>query len=84
MNWDLEKLQKTLNTSKKLIGNISLQDTLLKKEIEYQNKIKKFSPAYLSGCDWYVGPSLIESLKNKKYDYTLLENIFYYHLSQSK
>ncbi len=34
-------------------------------EERYQNLIKNFSPAYLSGSEWYVGPSLRDYLINK-------------------
>ena len=34
-------------------------------EERYQNLIKNFSPAYLSGSEWYVGPSLRNYLNNK-------------------
>lgn len=34
-------------------------------EERYQNLIKTLSPAYLSGSEWYVGPSLRDYLINK-------------------
>ena len=48
--------------------NLNYYNNLLKKkkldeyEIKYQKLISNYSPAYLSGSEWYVGPSLIEYL----------------------
>lgn len=49
-------------------------------EEKYQLLIKKYSPAYLQGCSWYVGPSFKDYLKmsslnklyNKQIEYTRL------------
>ena len=34
-------------------------------EAIYQQKIKDFSPAYLAGSSWYVGPSLLPYLDSQ-------------------
>lgn len=41
---------------------LSKQFTRQQLEKRYQTKIKGFSPAYLAGSSWYVGPSLTEYL----------------------
>ncbi len=41
---------------------------LLEMEANYQQLIKKFSPAYLAGSKWYVGPSLLDYFKNQPID----------------
>ena len=42
--------------------------TLDELEEDYQNEIKKFSEAYLIGCQWYVGPSFKEYYLTRKFD----------------
>ena len=42
--------------------------TLDELEEDYQNEIKKFSEAYLIGCQWYVGPSFKEYYNKRKFD----------------
>ena len=49
-------------------------------EDKYQKLLKKYSPAYLQGCKWYVGPSFkqylgkvsLNKLYNKQLEYTRL------------
>ena len=49
-------------------------------EEKYQLLIKKYSPAYLQGCSWHIGPSFKDYLKmsslnklyNKQIEYTRL------------
>lgn len=49
-------------------------------EKEYQILINKYSPAYLQGCNWYLGPSFkdyllkptLNILYHKKIEYTRL------------
>ena len=43
-------------------------------ETNYQKLISKYSPAYLSGSDWYVGPSLIQYLKQNDSKWNKLKN----------
>ena len=38
---------------------------LIKAECRYQEYVGRFSPAYLSGSPWYVGASLIESVRSR-------------------
>tara|TARA_B100000902_G_C27221217_1_gene869772 strand:- start:939 stop:1157 length:219 start_codon:yes stop_codon:yes gene_type:complete len=37
-------------------------------EIDYKNEVAKFSKAYLSGSNWYVGPSFKEYYYTRKFD----------------
>ena len=74
---DLKKLQETLNKSKKLSKQFDKNIDILLLELEYQKYIKKFSPAYLSGSDWYVGDSIIKWLNNKKINQDYLSLLFY-------
>ena len=57
MNPDLIYLQKILVSS----GNCDISEM----ETNYQQLIKQFSPAYLAGSKWYVGPSLTDYLKSR-------------------
>ena len=47
-----------------------------KLEEEYQKYCNKFSPAYLSGSSFYVGPSIKEYILNKPIDLSLLVVLF--------
>ncbi len=44
-------------------------------DIEYKKIYEKFSPAYLSGSYWYVGPSLKDYLNTKN---TLFKSVLSY------
>ena len=59
MKWDLDLLQATLTNNQKLIEALDKKIKMQQMEQDYQKKIKKYSEAYLSGSEWYVGPSLI-------------------------
>lgn len=54
MKPDLVYLQKIFGNS----GSWNLSEM----ETNYQQLVKQFSPAYLAGSNWYVGPSLTEYL----------------------
>lgn len=78
-NFNLNELQEKLNKSKKIIKDLDTKfDTynrkkqILQLEKEYKDLCSQFSPAYLSGCSWYVGDSLIEGTSNKS-----IENLFF-------
>ena len=64
MSWKekYKNLQNILDQTKQdlepLSDKIDYEYKLDQLEKEYQDKIKGFSPAYLSGSSWYVGPSL--------------------------
>ena len=53
-------------------------------EKEYQTYCSKFSPAYLSGSPWYVGPSMKEHIKNENIDLGYLSGMFYVSHKLSK
>ena len=74
---NIVELQKTLNRSKKLCKKFDDNLELIKLETLYQKYINKFSPAYLSGSPWYIGPSLIQWINNKKINTDLLTILFY-------
>ena len=74
---DIQKMQEKLNTCQQLCKKFDDNLNLIKLETEYQNYINKFSPAYLSGSDWYVGPSLIEHINNKKINSDQLAFLFF-------
>ncbi len=42
--------------------------TLEQLETDYKKEISKFSPAYLRGSYWYVGPSFKEYYLSRKFD----------------
>ena len=65
-SFNLKLMQEKLNKSKEIIKTldddfeyINRKKEMAKLEEEYQNYCKQFSPAYLSGSPWYVGPSLL-------------------------
>ena len=59
-------LNKNKNKNKKGISDVDRNIELLKLEADYQKLISNYSPAYLSGSSWYVGPSLIEHIRQGK------------------
>lgn len=77
MLMNLDKLQKTLNKSKQLSKDFDRNIKLTILEAKYQEYIRKFSPAYLSGTPIYVGPSLIEHLNKKKINGDLISYLFF-------
>lgn len=83
MKWDLDLLQRTLTNNQKLIDALDKKIKMQQMEQVYQKKIKKYSEAYLSGCEWYVGPSLIEYFRKSKYDYSILNYFCIYNIIKS-
>ena len=65
MKADLGRLQKVLDMTKQGVETLDKDLQLLQIELNYKKFISTFSPAYLSGSDWYVGPSFIEYLKTQ-------------------
>ena len=63
---DLKLLQDKLNATKSGLASLDKDIHILKMEKDYQELISKYSSAYLSGSDWYVGPSLREHLVKSK------------------
>ena len=49
-----------------------------KLEEDYQIYCNKFSPAYLSGSSFYVGPSMKEYILNKPMNLSLLAFLFFW------
>ena len=76
-NFNIEEYQKKLDNCKKLCRDFDNNVELIKLEEKYQAYIKKFSPAYLSGSPYYVGPSLIEYIKSRPINNTLLSCLFF-------
>jgi hypothetical protein len=77
--FDYTELQNKLNKSKELIKNLDQKfDNYERKiqinklESEYKELCSQFSPAYLSGCSWYVGDSILNASNNKS-----IENLFF-------
>ena len=62
--WDIKKMKKTLNSSKKDIKLLDDRFKLLEIDLKYKKLCSGFSKAYLSGSYWYVGDSLTEYIKN--------------------
>ena len=73
---DLKLLQEKLNATKSGLASLDKEINILKMEKDYQELISKFSPAYLSGSDWYVGPSLIEHFAKSKLQPNVLVPLF--------
>ena len=68
---DLQKLQETLNKSKKMIKDLDekFEPLVREKKLqdldrEYKKLCSQFSPAYLAGSKWYVGESLLDAKIN--------------------
>ena len=74
---ELEKLQKKLEKCRQIGCKFDQDIFFLKLEADYQKYISKFSPAYLSGSNWYVGPSLTNYIVSKRLDDGLLSLLFY-------
>ena len=73
---DIKKMQEKLNLCHKLNKKFDDDINLIKLENAYQKYINKFSPAYLSGSPWYVGPSILSYINNKKINTDLLSFLF--------
>jgi hypothetical protein len=56
--FDPKKFQNILSITQVPLATLDYNTSLIRLEEEYQTRIVGFSPAYLSGSDWYVGPSL--------------------------
>ena len=50
-------------------------DMLKNAEIKYQSLIAKYSDAYLSGSDWYVGPSFIDFFTTTQMGYNKYQKL---------
>jgi hypothetical protein len=74
---NIKYLQDLLNTSKLKSKEFDKNIKLLELERNYQIYCSKFSPAYLSGSLWYVGPSIIEYINKKPIDNNLLSTLFF-------
>ena len=87
MNFDLDKCRKNLKIAQDIIKKNKKNEYIEyidKLEIEYLKYCNKFSPAYLSGSPWYVGPSLKEYiLNNNKISYDFLKYIISYSIFNS-
>lgn len=84
MNIDLDRLQKVLDKTKEGLNKLDEDLQLLQLEKNYQNFISQYSPAYLSGSDWYIGPSLITYLKNESVPIKYLIPLFLLSNKQKK
>ena len=86
MNKNIQELQEILR--KTWIGADKLDEDLdlLQMEVEYQALISQYSTAYRSGSSWYVGPSLIEHIKQGSLAPGLLNSLFFlsYKLDKKK
>jgi hypothetical protein len=78
-NFNYNDLQQKLDKSKDLIQNLNVKfeyhdrkQKIQELENEYKKLCSQFSPAYLSGCPWYVGESIVEGTSNKS-----IENLFF-------
>jgi hypothetical protein len=74
---NLKELQKKLNKCRKLSDRFDKNIDLLKLEIEYQIYCSKLIKSYLEGSSFYVGPSILEYLKNKPLNSNLLSLLFF-------
>ena len=76
MEFNIKKMQETLNKSKKLIEDFDKRNELYNKRKRIEQYKSKFSPAYLSGNKWYI--DYLESddyTINKQFTY---EDKFFY------
>ena len=81
MNIDLDRLQKVLDKTKDGLNKLDEDLQLLQLEKNYQNFISQYSPAYLSGSDWYI---LITYLKNESVAIKYLIPLFLLSNKQKK
>ena len=65
---DFKKMKEDLRKSKESLDILDKNLNLLKLEKQYQHFINSLglSTAYLEGCSFYLGPSLIKYLEDKK------------------
>lgn len=76
MEFNIKKMQETLNKSKKLIKDFDKRNELYNKQKRIEQYKSKFSPAYLSGNKWYIDYLESDDYSiNKKFTY---EDIFFY------
>mgnify|MGYP003994490069 FL=1 len=61
MSFDLEKIERTLKDAKSILGDFPLYE----REIKYKYLQSFYSEAYMSGSDWYVGPTIREYIKGR-------------------
>ena len=74
--WNLKKYKKILDETQEKINKDNFNSYLDTLEIEYQKYCKSFSPAYLAGSSWYVGPSIkTHILNDNKMSFNILKNM---------
>ena len=75
MEFNIKKMQETLNKSKKLIKEFDKRNENYEQNRQIEQYKSKFSPAYLSGNKWYI--KHLESDMNTNYRFTP-EDLFFY------
>ena len=59
MSFDLEKTEEILKNAKSTLDDFPLYE----RELKYKYLQSFYSKAYMSGSDWYVGPSIREYIE---------------------
>ena len=74
---NIKEMQDKLNECHQLNRQFDYNIDLIKLEEKYQKYISKFSPAYLSGNPWYVGPSIIKYIERQPINTDCLALLFF-------
>ena len=61
MSFDLEKIEEILKNAKSTLNDFPL----FERELKYKYLQSFYSKAYMSGSDWYVGPSIREYIEGR-------------------
>lgn len=61
MSFDLEKTEEILKNAKSTLDDFPLYE----RELKYKYLQSFYSKAYMSGSDWYVGPSIREYIEGR-------------------
>lgn len=61
MSFDLEKTEAILKNAKSTLDDFPLYE----RELKYKYLQSFYSKAYMSGSDWYVGPSIREYIEGR-------------------
>lgn len=61
MSFDLEKTEAILKNAKSMLDDFPLYE----RELKYKYLQSFYSKAYMSGSDWYIGPSIREYIEGR-------------------
>lgn len=76
---DFDRMEQILNNARQ----VTVDFKLIEREIKYKYLVNKFSPAYVSGSLWYIGPSIKQYIDKKDIRLFVEDDIklkFLYHI----